>query len=607
MEELPDPYQAERLEAGREQRKGLRRARLLTIVGVAAMIVAAAGATAAVADSLPPIRHVFVIVLENESASVTFGPTNPAPYLSKTLVSEGAFLPNYYATGHASNDNYISMISGQAPNTQNQDDCILFDNFTTTAIGDFGQQEGSGCVYPAGIQNIATQLDAAGDSWRDYNQDMGNDLAREATECGHPAIGSVDHTQTETTGDAYATRHDPFVYFHSIIDNTSSCDTHVVNLSDLPADLSSAATTPNYVFITPDLCGDGHDSDSTCASNDNGPGGFDGINQFLTTYVPMITNSPAFKEQNGLLLVTFDEAATSDASSCCNEIPGPGSAKPGEGGAGGGRVGAVLLSPCIKPGTVSNDAYNHYTMLGSVENIFGLPHLGYAGLPGETYFGSDIFTGQCNSPPSASLGAPPLLSTASAGLKLSLRWGSSADGATYEVQLRRTSGGTSAWRTLVSAGSASTSTSYATASGQTYQVRVRATNGIGLTSLWKTGTVVVPTAARPSGVRLRGKWSPLKVRGSWEGHALTGSGVGSTYTYSYDGGSLALIAGRSPSGGRATISFNGHSRTVSLRATRRLDRQVVFRGSAKPGHHTLRITVDSGSVSVEGLAITNLG
>ncbi|MGI8413991.1 MAG: hypothetical protein ACR2LV_10165 [Solirubrobacteraceae bacterium] len=56
----------------------------------------------------------FVIVLENQSASTTFGPASPAPYLSNTLRAQGAYLPNYYAIGHASNDNYLAMISGQA-------------------------------------------------------------------------------------------------------------------------------------------------------------------------------------------------------------------------------------------------------------------------------------------------------------------------------------------------------------------------------------------------------------------------------------------------------------------------------------------------------------
>ena len=50
-------------------------------------------------------------------------------------------------------------------------------------------------------------------------QDMGNDPAREAATCGHPAVGSADGTQKATARDQYAARHDPFVYFHSIIDS----------------------------------------------------------------------------------------------------------------------------------------------------------------------------------------------------------------------------------------------------------------------------------------------------------------------------------------------------------------------------------------------------
>ena len=364
------------------------------------------------ATAQAPIRHVFIIVLENESASTTFGPASPAPYLATTLTAQGAYLPNYYGTGHKSNDNYISMISGQAPNPQNQSDCELFDNVVPGTIGSYGQAEGSGCVYPSPVKTIADQLGAAGFTWRDYNQGMGADPTRETAVCGHPALNSPDNTQSATASDMYATRHNPFVYFHSIIDDTTLCDTHVVNLDQLPQDLSSASRTANYTFITPDLCDDGHDA--PCA--DGEPGGLAQADKFLQTWVPQITASPAF-QQDGLLIVTFDEAATSDSSSCCGEIPGPGSPEPGANGPGGGDVGAVLLSPCIAPGTVSQTPYNHYTMLGSVENLFGLPHLGYAGLPGETYFGSDIFNRSCGPPsiggPGASglaIHAPPLAS-----------------------------------------------------------------------------------------------------------------------------------------------------------------------------------------------------
>ncbi len=367
--------------------------------GLALALALAASAAAIVlapreasADTAPaPIQHVFLIVLENESAATTFGPSSAAPYLSQTLRSEGAYLPNYHGIGHASNDNYIAMISGQAPNIENQADCVNYNDLFPGTLGAYGQAEGLGCLYPATVPTIASQLQAKGLSWRDYNEDMGADPSRESAQCGHPPVGAFDNTQTATAADQYATRHDPFVYFHSIIDNASLCDTHVVSLDMLPQDLTSAATTPNYVFITPDLCDDGHDS--PCA--DGQQGGLAQADSFLRQWVPLITGSPAFQQQNGLLIVTFDEAATSDTSSCCGEIAGPGSPLPGITGAGGGDTGAVLLSPCIAAGTVSQTPYNHYSLLRSVEDIFGLGHLGYAQLAGEQSFGADIFMGQC--------------------------------------------------------------------------------------------------------------------------------------------------------------------------------------------------------------------
>ena len=76
------------------------------------------GAGAQVGDpsTAPEIKHVFIVVLENESADNSFAANSPAPYLAQTLRSQGAYLPNYYAIGHLSLDNYISMVSGQSPN-----------------------------------------------------------------------------------------------------------------------------------------------------------------------------------------------------------------------------------------------------------------------------------------------------------------------------------------------------------------------------------------------------------------------------------------------------------------------------------------------------------
>src|ERR1700736_3135388 len=77
----------------------------------------------------PPIRHVFTIVLENKGYAETFGPNSPAPYLSKQLTAQGELLTNYYAIGHNSLDNYIALVSGQAPNIITQSDCQIYQDF----------------------------------------------------------------------------------------------------------------------------------------------------------------------------------------------------------------------------------------------------------------------------------------------------------------------------------------------------------------------------------------------------------------------------------------------------------------------------------------------
>jgi hypothetical protein len=386
----------------------------ITVVLAAAMValLAACASSSGASSSakkakrtyqLPPVKHVFVIVLENESYSATFGDPSAFPYLAGTLAKRGVLLRNYYATGHDSNDNYISLVSGQPPNVQNQADCQTFTTFTNNTLLSNGVESGTGCVYPANIQNIGTQLSAAGLRWKAYMEDMGNDPSREAAACGHPALNQPDGTQVAAPGDGYATRHDPFVYFESIINRASYCDAHVVALGSpsgampasalpgetgLATDLKKASTTPAFSFITPNLCNDGHDF--PCINQHSGASAGADIDRFLQTWVPKITGSAAFK-QGGMLEITFDEAADSDTSSCCGEAPGPGAAQPGGTGPGGGRIGALLISPYIKPGSVSNRAYNHYSSLASWEQLFHLKKLADARAAKST-FGADVFT-----------------------------------------------------------------------------------------------------------------------------------------------------------------------------------------------------------------------
>jgi phosphatidylinositol-3-phosphatase len=577
----------------------------LVLMALSGIFGAAAVARPAPASAAPPpIRHVFLIVLENESASVTFGPDSPAPYLSKTLTAEGAFLPNYYGIGHESNDNYIAMISGQAPNVQNQDDCQTFENFLPGTIGAHGQVQGSGCVYPAGVQTIASQLTPAGFTWRDYNEDMGAGPTRESAVCGHPAVGSIDNTQQATATDMYATRHNPFVYFHSIIDDSTLCDTHVVNLDALPQDLANPSATANYTFITPDLCDDGHNS--PCA--DGEPGGLAQADKFLQRWVPQITGSPAFR-QNGLLIITFDEAATSDTSSCCGEIPGPGSPEPGINGPGGGVVGAVLLSPCIAPRTVSETPYNHYAMLGSVENILGLSHLGYAALPGEAYFGPDIFNRSCGAaPPVVKIHAPPIASSVSASARVRISWSSTTTGGTslasYTIEVRDLSLRHGAWRTL-STGTQTTSHGFTGALGDTYEFRVQAVNLAGQASDWASATTIIPSGVRVAQGHFSRHWTIHRQRGAWQQREIQSSTPGAGFTLRYVGGALTLIGERTAHGDVMRVTLDGRAGTVHLHSGRLNRRRVIYTKDVRPGVHHVKIVVVRGVVELEGIAIAS--
>ena len=354
----------------------------------ASAIVSSQMATAAPAR----IRHVFVLMLENQSFESAFGKGSPAPYLAHELPAHGALLTHYYAIGHYSLDNYIALISGQGPNEATQEDCVSFDDFRLTGSGldADGQAHGIGCIYPKSVPTLPDQLEAAGLTWRAYMEDMGQDPKRERNVCGHSPLNRTDQLIAATPRDQYASKHNPFVYFHAIIDDPVRCATHVVNLKRLTRDLQIEATTPNYVFITPNLCHDGHDA--PCV--DGEPGGLISIDAFLRHWVALITTSPAFRH-DGLLIVTFDESDGSGIdgfTGCCGERPIDGARyPPGLAGPGGGRVGAVLLSPAIKAGTVSDVPYNHYSLLRSIESIFQLPPLGFAADPQLSAFGEDVF------------------------------------------------------------------------------------------------------------------------------------------------------------------------------------------------------------------------
>ncbi len=360
---------------------------------------ASTGASSASSPTVSSAHHVFQIVLENEEEASSF--PRRGTELDR-LANQGVFVPRYFATGHASLDNYLAMVSGQAQYFSTSIDCPIYKNGSGT-INSRGyytpvKPHDTGCVYPAGIKTLPEQLAAAGKTWKGYMQDMGNTTTRETSPCGQPAVagvavnptvGAADDTQKATATDQYAARHNPFVYFHSLIDvpasaASSPCAANVEPFTSLATDLT-ANTVANYSFITPNLCDDGHDSPCKGPGAEGanpGAGGLKSANAFLAKVVPMIQASQAY-QQGGLILITFDEGTT--PKSCCGEAYFS---------SGGGQVGAVILGPTIHP-HVTSCAYNHFALLRTWEDLFnltaaqtsipgsdGLGHLAHAGDPG---------------------------------------------------------------------------------------------------------------------------------------------------------------------------------------------------------------------------------
>ena len=391
-----------------------RRPALFAAVGaLVAGGLAPVAINAAQADPPPRIGHVWLINIENKSFDESYGPDSAAPYLAKDLRSQGVLLEQYYGVAHLSLPNYIAQMSGQAPNLATQSDCQFYVDVTPGAQGPDGQALGQGCVYPAWVKTLPDQLDAAGLTWKGYMEDMGADLSREPDRCGappqDPANGMRDGTQSATADDQYAARHNPFVYFHSILDRTygdtpshATCVTNVVPLDVLPTDLAKAPKdVPSFNVITPDLCSDGHDS--PCP--DGRPGGLPSVNAWLQEWIPQIQQSAAYNK-DGLIIISSDEAENSDSSSCCNEqagyntpLAGGGGITSGSPGPGGGRIGTLVIGQGVAPGSTSTVPYNHYSLLRSLEDIFGITtggsdgkgHLGYAGAAGLQAFGDDVF------------------------------------------------------------------------------------------------------------------------------------------------------------------------------------------------------------------------
>jgi phospholipase C len=327
--------------------------------GLAAVLVAAAdprtGTAAGGLEGVPRFSHIVVLVLENESFATTWGSGSVATYLNG-LRAQGVLADHYYATGHQSLDNYIALISGQPVEPATAADCEAFNLYDCA----------QGQMAMAGGRNLADQIEDAGLTWKGYMDSM-------PSACFHgdysPTAPPPDPYQGNSTAPPagnYADRHNPFLYFPDVVGNDSRCLAHVVPFTALAVDIAGDSV-PAFSFITPDTCHDGHDNPCAGATT----GGLAAADLWLSQNVPPLL--AYLQAHNGLLLITFDEAASSDTSGCCTGGPGGG---PGI----GGRVGLLALSPAVPAGGVVSTPYDHASLLRTVEDSLGIAeHLNNAG------------------------------------------------------------------------------------------------------------------------------------------------------------------------------------------------------------------------------------
>jgi hypothetical protein len=387
-----------------------------------------APAPAPVGVGLPPIRHVFLILLSDQGETAMFGVSSPASYLAKTLAAQGELLSSYYAVAGSGLADEIALVSGQGPTPQTLANCPLYSEIAPGSAGAAEQVIGAGCVYPHGTLTLADQLTAAGRTWKAYVEGSEDAPPGQPSSCRHPALGASDPNQLPTSADPYVTWRNPFVYFDSVTTGPA-CAQDDVGIAQLSSDLQSASSTPSFSLIVPDACDDG--SPEPCAPG--APAGLAPAGAFLERVVPEIERSPAYAE-GGLIAITSDHAPQSgpeaDSSGCCAtpaypNLPAPAATTPaaattittatgtaatgvagtsaagtpisapaatGTSTSGGGKVGLLVISKYVKPGSVNGlGQYNHYSLLSSIERLFGLKPLGYAATPGLLAFDTTVY------------------------------------------------------------------------------------------------------------------------------------------------------------------------------------------------------------------------
>jgi phospholipase C len=301
---------------------------LLYRIGIAALFaigmmvpLAASAHTDASSGKLKNFQHVFVIMMENTSYTSLIGNPN-APWINSAAATYG-FSTNYHGVTHPSQPNYIAATSGSTNG--------ISDDFDHTI----------------NVANIADQIEASGRTWRAYMQSY--------SLCSSP-------TQSSCGIQLYERKHNPFISYQDIQNNPARV-ANIVDFSQFSTDLANN-TVPDFSWISPDQCHDMHGRGATPAD----PCDFSQVQKliatgdaFLSSTVGAIMNSRAWNG-NSVIFITWDESdfPFNDVSGCCDAVPG------------GGHVVMLTISHSSHKPRTSSVAYNHYSMLATIEGGWSL-------------------------------------------------------------------------------------------------------------------------------------------------------------------------------------------------------------------------------------------
>ena len=337
-------------------------------------------------EGVPQYDHVVVLIEENESFASTFGTGSPATYLNNTLVPMSTMDDQYFATGHASLDNYIALTSGQPILPETAADCGGLSLFV--------------CVQPqalfSGGRNLGDQVETAGLSWKQYSDGTTQPCVHAPYDPTSPAADSFQGdggTPTAGTGAGpnYADRHNGFLYYPDIIGNDARCRAHLVPFTQMASDIA-ANNLPAFSFITPDTCNDGHDDPCKDGAGHTSPGGLVSADAWLHGPGNVAGLIRYLKSHRGLLILTFDEGSSSDLGGCCAGGPLGTSGH-------GGRVGLLAFGRDVQAGRLIHTAYDHASLLRTVEDALGISeHINNAG---SSVPMTDLFVDQGDAGPTA--------------------------------------------------------------------------------------------------------------------------------------------------------------------------------------------------------------